>query len=621
MITHPVPALRQAGGRTAVRRAMRPIDLSLGHLSGLYRSGELTLSLVLDYVSTKIEELRDYNIWITQVPRDQLETYAGALGQTDPAALPLYGIPFAIKDNIDLAGVPTTAGCEAYKYWPAQSATVVERLLSLGAIPIGKTNLDQFATGLVGVRSPYGVCANSFDKRYIAGGSSAGSALAVALGLASFALGTDTAGSGRIPAAFNNLIGVKPTRGLLSNAGVVPACQSLDCVSLFTLNTADAGLLLDKLAAYDEKDSYSRNAGRPPKRYRARFRFGVFADDRLDFFGHEGYRGLYHKAVKRLQQIGGEPITLDASPFLRAAQLLYQGPWIAERYGVAEELFTQKPQALLAITASILGAARNYTAVDAFRAQHELQALKRTSDRLLADVDFIVTPTAGTIYTIDEVAAQPVACNVNLGYYTNFMNLLDYAALALPAGFTEAALPGGITIFAEAFSDRQLLAYGARYMQSLDPPMGATQFHFHSDTGVASPHDEDPIALAVCGAHLSGMPLNHQLVDRGAVLAQTTTTAKRYRLYSLAGGPPKRPGLIRDAEQGEAIEVEVWHLPAAQLGSFVANVPPPLGIGKVELQDGSWVSGFICEGYAIAEATDITEYRGWRRFMASGIPD
>ena len=588
-------------------------NLSIGHLLAAYRNGSLTPGAVLGRIREQAQVCRDDNIWIRLLSEAGTAPYLEALAQREPGDLPLYGIPFAIKDNIDLAGIPTTAACAEFAYTPADSAYVVERLIAAGAVPVGKTNLDQFATGLVGTRSPWGAVRNAFDPRYIAGGSSSGSALAVAKGLASFALGTDTAGSGRVPAAFNNLVGVKPTRGLLGASGVVPACRSLDCVSVFALDSNDAAAVMAVAAACDPRDPYAREA-RPGPPARERFRFGAPRAEQLEFFGDDAAATLFRQTIDRLCELGGEPVEIDLHPFLETARLLYQGPWIAERYAAVEAFIENHGEAMLPVTRQIIAAGRSLGAVEAFKGLHRLQGLRRTADEILRTVDFVVTPTAGTIYTIDAVNSDPVTLNSRLGHYTNFMNLLDCAAVAVPAGFRADGLPFGVTLFAPAFHDAALLAYAARLHHTGGLTLGATGRPVPAPPDAAA-HD-DLIPLVVCGAHLQGLPLNHQLTERGARLIAATRTASRYRLYALAGGPPRRPGLVRVASGGEAIEVEVWELPLAELGGFVAGIPAPLGIGTVELEDGAWRKGFICEPCALEDAIDITAFGGWRAWLA-----
>ena len=587
--------------------------LSIRHLLREYRAGHRTPASVLADIRKRAVRQEADNIWIHLLSEAETAPWLDALAGQDPMTLPLYGIPFAIKDNIDLAGIPTTAGCAAFSYTPDASAFVVARLIAAGAVPVGKANLDQFATGLVGTRSPWGATRNAFDPDYISGGSSSGSAVAVTRGLASFALGTDTAGSGRIPAAFNNLVGIKPSRGLLSTRGVVPACRSLDCVSVFALDCDDAAAVLDVVTGFDAQDPYAREAlpGRPA---RTTFRFGVPQDGQLEFFGDKEAASLFRNSVDSLRALGGEAVPIDFGPFLDAARLLYEGPWVAERYAAIESCIESRPEDMLAITRGIIEPGGALRSVDAFKAQYRLQSLKRQADMAWLDVDFILTPTAGTIYTIDAVNADPVRLNSNLGYYTNFMNLLDYAAVAVPSGWRASGLPYGVTLFAPAFHDAALMHYAARLHHAAGLTLGATTEPVPAP--LAEP-DADTVRLMVCGAHMQGLPLNHQLTERGARRVAATRTAPDYRLYALAGGPPFRPGLVRDEAQGAAIDVEVWELPLTGLGGFMTDIPAPLGIGTVELENGEWCKGFICEPCAIETAQEITAFGGWRQFLAS----
>jgi len=591
-------------------------SLAIQSLLEGYRANSFTPRDVINGVLQRIDTQPNHNAWIMLLSREALEHYLAALEGKSPDDLALYGIPFAIKDNIDLADIPTTAGCPDYEYVPGESAFVVKQLVAAGAIPIGKTNLDQFATGLVGTRSPYGACKNSFHPDYISGGSSSGSAVAVAMGQVSFALGTDTAGSGRVPAAFNNLVGVKPTKGLLSTTGVVPACRTLDCVSIFALTCGDAERVLEVTATFDSHDAYARQSGAAARTFLpTRFTFGVPRDKQMAFFGNTESERLFHAAVSRLQALGGRPMQIDFEPFLEAARLLYEGPWVAERYAAIEDFIEQQPDALVPVTRQIIAGGATPTAADGFKAQYRLAECRRQTDAVWQQVDVIVTPTAGTIYRIDEVDADPVQLNSNLGYYTNFMNLVDLAAIAVPAGFQDNGLPFGVTFFGQAFADHSLIALADRFhcCQSLN--MGATTQTVPGATRVVEYAPAGTIPIAVCGAHLSGLPLNRQLTERGALLLEVGRTAAAYRLYALAGGPPDRPGLVR-SDTGTSIEVEVWALPVAQVGSFLEGIPAPLGLGKVELADGRWVTGFICEGNGIKGADEITACGGWRAYLA-----
>jgi allophanate hydrolase len=535
------------------------------------------------------------------------------------AHLPLYGVPFAVKDNIDVAGCPTTAACPEFAYVPRQSATAVERLCAAGAIVVGKTNLDQFAAGLVGVRSPSGTPRNPFDADYVPGGSSSGSAVAVAAGLVTFALGTDTAGSGRVPAAFNNVVGLKPTRGMISAAGVVPACRSLDCVSVFSLTCDDARAVLDVAAGLDAADPYSRAVAELPtaRPIGPSFKFGVPRDEQLEFFGDRDVAVLYARAIERLEEMGGASVRVDYEPFLRAAKLLYGGPWVAERVAGIREFFDRRPDALLDVTRSILEPGATINAVAGFTAMHELAAIRQTTRPTWEAVDFLLLPTAPTIYRLAEVRADPLGLNARLGHYTNFVNLLDLCALAVPAGFGDNRLPAGVTLVAPAGRETDLLRLGGQFHFITGVKMGATA---DSTPAPANPtrSAEGLIPIAVLGAHLSGQPLNGQLTERGGRLIRSCRTSPNYRFYALPGTTPAKPGMLRvgAGEAGSAIELEVWGLSAESFGTFVAAIPPPLGIGSIELEDGSWVKGFLCEPHALAGARDISAFGGWRGFLA-----
>ena len=581
-----------------------------------YREACFTPEDIVQAVLRRIEDAAEHNVWISRLNMVQLQPYLEALRSKNADELPLYGVPFAIKDNIDLAGIPTTAACAEFAYTPTEHAFVVQRLIDAGAIPIGKTNLDQFATGLVGTRSPYGACRNSFDPEYISGGSSSGSAVAVATGLVSFSLGTDTAGSGRVPAAFNNIVGVKPTRGLLSNRGVLPACRSLDCTAIFALTSDDAERVLRVAAQFDTQDAYARRAPAGAWSFSAAsFRFGVPHADQLAFFGNNEAAALFRRAVERLVDLGGKVVELDFEPFLAAARLLYEGPWVSERYAAIETFIEQQPEALFPVTRDIISAGKPALALDAFKAHYRLMEYRRRSERVWQDVDVILTPTAGTIYRIDAVTKDPVRLNSNLGYYTNFMNLLDFGAIAVPAGFQANGLPFGVTLFAPAFADTALATLGDRLHRSADVPAGATELPLPPPVE-SRPPLAGVVPIAVCGAHLSGLPLNTQLTERGAWLMERARTSANYRLYALAGGVPRRPGLVRDPHAA-AIAVEVWAMPADRVGSFLQLIPAPLGLGKIELADGRWVSGFICEPCGVVGAVDVSSFGGWRAWLTS----
>ncbi len=602
---------------------MRP-DLSIPHLRERYLSGDLTPSALVELICTQMQaedSLQDRHIWIHRLSREQMLSYAQALKDRDPKSLPLYGIPFAIKDNIDLAGVPTTAACPSYAYTPTHSATVVQRLIDAGAIPVGKTNLDQFATGLVGVRSPYGACRNAFDADYISGGSSAGSAVSVALGLASFSLGTDTAGSGRVPAGLNNLIGLKPTVGRIPTTGVIPACRSLDVVSIFALTAADAATVLAVAEGPDGKDAYARQM--PVHSEHAltpgQFRFGVPREQDLAFHGNTEGLPQFRAAVEHLLALGGVPVEVDLRPFLAVATLLYEGPWVAERYASIRSFIEASPGALHPVTLAITAKGIQFSAPDTFAAHYKLKDLEMQTRAVWEDIDVLLTPTASSPYTIAQVEADPIQLNSNLGYYTNFVNLLDLSAIAVPTGFMHNRIPCGVTMIARAGEDRVLLELASKLHARSVSTVGATGHapHLTSSFPDASHTSTDCVQVAVCGAHLSGLALNHQLTQRAGRLLRSVKSAAMYRMYALPGGPPYRPGLVRVGQSGAAIEMEIWTMPAREFGSFVAGIGSPLGIGTVFLEDGGQVQGFVCEAIAAEGATDITHHGGWRNYLAA----
>ncbi|MEX0560753.1 allophanate hydrolase [Raoultella terrigena] len=591
-------------------------DLRLSTLATGYRDGRLTPRALMAELRQRASALNpEYQLFIHILTAEEQEPWLAALDGVSPENLPLYGVPFAIKDNIDLAGIVTTAGCPAFAYTAERDATIVAQLIALGAVPVGKTNLDQFATGLNGTRSPYGRCRNAVHPAYPSGGSSAGSALAVALGVASFALGTDTAGSGRVPASLNNLVGLKASKGLISTAGVVPACRTLDCTTFFTATAAESSRLLALTAAVDPRDAYSRrnpqwNAAQAFGAPTPGFRFGV--PQTLNFLGCAQSEALFLQAKARLLALGGVAVSIDMAPFLAAASLLYDGPWVAERYAVAGPLIEREPQAVLPVIRNVLAKAPQTDAVAAFQAMYQLQAYKAQCDALLDGVECVLTPTYPRPVTLAELEAEPVKRNADLGYYTNFMNLLDYAAVSVPTGFLANGLPSGVTLFGRAFTDQYLLGLADAFQRAQLLPLPGGALIAPEPPAASACHDRQ--ALVVCGAHLDGLALNGQLRERGGRLLAATESAACYRLYALADG--RRPGMVRDESGGAAIAVEVWELPSAELGSLLAAIPAPLGLGKVELADGRWLSGFICEGYGLQGATDITAYGGWRAWLA-----
>jgi allophanate hydrolase len=551
---------------------------------------------LLREIDRRIRARGDDGVWIHRPPLDELLANVPA-----GKSLPLYGLPFAVKDNIDVAGWPTTAACPEFSYTAKEDAVVVARLRELGAIPIGKTNLDQFATGLVGTRSTYGIPRSVFHGDYISGGSSSGSAVAVAAGLASFALGTDTAGSGRVPAAFNALVGLKPTRGVVSTRGVVPACRSLDCVSVFGANVMDAYEILSRIRQFDPEDSFARKEFTPILAP-AIPRIGILRANQLTFCGDAEMQRLYEEAQTRCGKLGWEIVEIDFAPFQDAAALLYSGPWVAERFAAVGEFLQRNQSAGHPVVRGIIENAVKFSAVDTFRGTYELARLRRLADQGWERMDALLLPTTPTIFRVEDVLADPVQLNTALGTYTNFVNLLDLAALAVPAGFRADGLPLGVTFIAPAFGDDFLAALGAQFLG--EPHLSIPQEY---------------VDVSVVGAHLRGQPLNHQLTSLGARLLKTCRTAVSYRLFALANTTPPKPGLVRSPGfSGPGIETEVWRLTPRAFGEFVAKVPVPMGIGTVTLDDGSEVKGFLCEVAALDGARDITEFGGWRGWLNLG---
>ena len=597
------------------------LSLDLSSLRSAYATGDLKPSSLVAEVLRRLNAYHDPALFIHLRPEVALMAIAARLDGVAPDSLPLYGVPFVIKDNIDLADVPTTAGCPEFRYVPRDSSPIVAQLIAAGAIPIGKTNLDQFATGLVGVRSPYGVPRNPFHPEMIPGGSSSGSASAVAAGLVSFSLGTDTAGSGRVPASFQNLVGVKPTRGWFSTRGVVPACRSLDCVSIFALTVEDASDVARIAAGYDLQDPFSRPAPLPvPARVDGPFRFGVPAATQLEWFGDTQNPVAFAAALREMEALGGQKVEIDFTPFRDAAQLLYEGPWVAERWSAIRAFHAEHADAIFPVTRKIIEGGAKPLAVDAFEALYKLAALRRAADATWQIVDTLVLPTTASIYTRAELNADPITLNSRLGHYTNFANLLDTAAIAVPAGFRGDGLPFGITFFGPAWTDATIAQFGHRFQRATATRLGST------NDPLPPPRSEPnavavaagQLQLAVVGAHLTGQPLNSQLTTKGGRLIRTTHTADCYRCYALAGTTPLKPGLARGAAgSGAPIEVEIWSLAPAAWAEFVAAIPPPLGVGTLQLSDGTTVKGFIAEPAALVGAADITAFGGWRTYLAS----
>ncbi|MEO0511219.1 MAG: allophanate hydrolase, partial [Verrucomicrobiota bacterium] len=542
----------------------------------------------------RIDSVDNPDVWIYRLSVEELEPYLAKLDEVDPVRLPLYGIPFAIKDNIDLAGVPTTAGCEAYSYTPEVSCPVVENLIQAGAIPLGKTNLDQFATGLVGVRSPYGVPRNPYAPDRVPGGSSSGSSVALSEGLVSFSLGTDTAGSGRVPAAFNELWGLKPSRGRLSTRGLVPACRTLDCISVFALNGLDGQSILKIAESYDEADAYSQPTRDVP--LPVTNKLGIPKPEQLMFFGDADYGPAWEASVEALKVKGWEIVEVDFEPFLKAARLLYEGPWVSERTAALKNFLNSNPDDFFPATKHIIAGGIENTAVDAFDATYKLAELKRESETVWECLAAIVTPTAGGFPTLAELEVDPIGPNSKLGYYTNFMNLLDLCAVATPATKTSTDLPFGITWIAPRDTDKALIEIATN--------------------GPKATEAEDRMSLLLFGAHMNGLPLNPQVLGLGATFLGEVQTAPNYKMVYLPEPAPHRPGIVRISEGGVSIAAEEWSFPKAALGEFLDTIHQPLGLGQIEVSDGRRVHGFLCEAATAESAEDISACGGWRGFIA-----
>jgi allophanate hydrolase len=578
--------------------------LSVASISAEVQAGRRSAVAVIEDVLARLDayDAVQPEVWISRFDADALRAAAAAVDARVAAGetLPLAGVPFAVKDNIDLAGLATTAGCPAFAYQPEQSATVVAKLVAAGAIPVGKANLDQFATGLNGTRSPYGIPRNAYNRGWVSGGSSSGSAVAVAAGLVAFALGTDTAGSGRVPAAFNHLVGLKPSKGRWSSTGLVPACRTLDCITVFAGTTDDAALVDSIAAGFDATDSLSRALPDVP---RARRRIGVPRAEQCRWFGDIESEFLYRQALASLD---AELVEIDLAPLDEAARLLYDGPWVAERTAALQGLLLDNPDAIHPVVREIVEQGFGYSAVDAFNGAYRLAELARAAEAMWEQIDLIALPTAPTSYRVAEMLAEPIRLNASLGAYTNFVNLLDMAAIAVPTGSYASGVGFGVTLMGPAGTDNALIdAANALFPAPASPPPLDLEGRMET------------VKLAVVGAHLEDMPLHWQLTSRAAKFVTATTTAPTYKLYAMAESVPPKPALVY-SEDGAAIALEVYELDMAAFGSFVADVPPPLAIGTVTLSDGSLVKGFVAEPRALTGAEDITALGGWRAYIARG---
>lgn len=594
---------------------MTHVPLTIPALRAAYAAG-LTPDQIVEQVYARIDAVADPHIFLHLNDKSDMLAAAQALGPYDPEK-PLWGVPFAVKDNIDVAGVPTTAACPAFAYTPDADAFVVAQLKAAGALVIGKTNLDQFATGLVGVRTPYGAPKNAIDPTIVPGGSSGGSAVAVGHGIVSFSLGTDTAGSGRVPAALNNIVGLKPSLGSLSASGLVPACRTLDTISVFALTVEDAYAAFEVAAVYDPADSYARRFDMPPLATAPTAPvIGIPSPETINFSGDPVQEASFAATVAQLRDTGADIREVDFAPFYAIAEMLYYGAWVAERYAVIEDLLRDTPDAVFPVTRQIIGAGAELSAADAFRGIYRLKDLIREAEPLLQGIDMLCVPTIPTFHTVAELDADPIGPNSDFGTYTNFVNLMDMCAIAVPAPARSDGRPGGVTFLAASGQDGLIAAMATSVEKAGDRTLGATKWPFAAPALPAPQSASPTIEIAVCGAHMSGLPLNHQLTDRGGAFQCATTSAPDYAFYALNGGGVARPGMVRvEAGKGARVKMEIWRLPQDQFGSFMQQIPSPLGIGTVNLADGSQVLGFICESIASKAAQDISDLGDWRRFV------
>ncbi|MCL6705901.1 allophanate hydrolase [Pseudomonas sp. R2.Fl] len=591
------------------------LPFTFASLRELYAGG-LSSRDVIAEVYRRIEAANDPGIFIHLADKADVLAAAEALGAYDPAR-PLWGLPFAVKDNIDVAGMPTTCACPDFQYRPHADAFVVAKLKAAGALVVGKTNLDQFATGLVGVRTPYPVPKNAIDLEIVPGGSSSGSAVAVARGIVAFSLGTDTAGSGRVPAALNNIVGLKPTLGALSATGMVPACRTLDTISVFALTVEDAFAAYASAFGYDEADAYSKRLATPLMQAPGGpLTIGVPDKASREFFGDEVQAASFEAAIAVLERLGHRVVPLDFTPLYRIADMLYEGAWVAERHAAIAGILREKPEAVFPVTRQIIGKAETLSAADAFRGFYRLADLKHAVEPLLAAVDMLCVPTIPRFFTVADLAADPIGPNSKFGTYTNFVNLMDMCGIAVPVAARSDGRPGSITLLAPSGQDGRIAGLASMLHAGAGVPLGATGWTLKPMATAEPMAASDEIAVALVGAHMRGLPLNGEITRLGGRFLFAAETAPDYRFYALAGGPPKRPGLVRETG-GASIALEVWALPLTRFGDFMAGIPSPLGIGTVRLKDGRTVKGFLCESAGTEGAEDITSFGGWRAFLAA----
>ncbi len=590
------------------------LPLTLSSLRDAYSSG-VTPMAVIEQVYCRIDEVSDPGIFLCLFPKERLLAEAEGLGAYDPEK-PLWGVPFVIKDNIDVSGHPTTAACPDFTYVPEQTAFVVSKLQSAGALLIGKTNLDQFATGLIGVRTPYGAPKNSLDADMVPGGSSGGSAVAVAHGMATFSLGTDTAGSGRVPAALNNIVGLKPTLGALSATGVVPACRTLDTVSVFALTVTDAYEAFCAAAAFDCVDSYSRTVETPELvKAPTGITVGIPSSDSVRFDGDAAQAESFAHSVAALKARGATILEIDFSPLYEIAQMLYFGSWVAERYVATEALMTTNPDALFPVTKKIISSAEGKTAAGTFKDFYQLKTLISHVKPFVDACDVLCVRSIPTFVSVADVEADAMGPNNLLGTYTNFVNLMDLCGVAVPTPSRCDGRPGSVTLLAKAGDDAKVAALATEVEAWGTRKLGATTWDFKADSLPDEPA-ADVIRLAVCGAHMTGLPLNHTLTNRGARYVRADKTSSDYQLYALPGKGVLRPGLVRTTQNPSAsVALELWDMPLSEFGGFMKTIPSPLCIGTITLADGSTVQGFVCEAAALHKAEDITDLADWRVYL------
>lgn len=583
-----------------------------------YLQGE-TVESVLNESLKRLSDTHDEGIYLYLASKDQLLHAISELGEFNIEEKPLWGIPFAVKDNIDVYGMPTTAGCEAFAYYPESDSHVVSLLKKAGAIVVGKTNLDQFATGLVGVRTPFVAPKNAIDPSIVPGGSSSGSAVAVSHGQVCFSLGTDTAGSGRVPAALNNIVGLKPTLGSISASGVVPACRTLDTVSIFSQSVSDASAVFKVCCSYDNTDAFSK-----PIHYKglsapdSSYTLGV-PDAKSLIIDEPALKDAYEQSLAYLRENGAKLVEVDFQPFYDVAKLLYEGPWVAERFAAIETFMSRHPDSLHPTTEKIIGSARNFSASDAFKARYQLEELRKEISPVIDSVDAFVVPSIPGVASVAELENNAIAPNSRLGIYTNFVNLLDLCAIAVPGVTRHDGFPSSVTFIAKGGHDAYIHALANDFHLHQAELLGATE---HKVSDLKQTLNEDvavtelsakEMAIAVVGAHMQGFPLNHQLTNKGGRFLKRTNTAPNYRLFKLGEETPLRPGLLK-VDDGHQIELEVWAIPKSKFGDLLSEIPSPLSIGSIILEDKQLVKGFLCESHAIKEATDISHFGGWREF-------